>query len=232
DKSDGIIKGLEFCYNDQNELYLTPGYLKSDGEYYFLDKIIKIISKKDFEDFDLKNESKLFHIILKKQNEEVSLNIKVKSFNIEISESIDKNDVFLGSFISRKNLFPVIEYKKLEDFSNSMYVDIRNRKYASKTKETISPKIIKAISSDLISIKEKDTLENYITIKGLDEEVVSLDLLGKYIGENIEKEDFKTIIEKLCNKVKISTNKIETVKNNFRRESSIIHNQTNSLEKM
>ncbi|MGL6066375.1 MAG: hypothetical protein ACRC0R_04785 [Cetobacterium sp.] len=223
--SNGIIKGLEFFYDENKNLLIQPGIIKHKNFLYLLEKSSLILKRENLSG----NKEGDTYIYLKEKENETKENICVKEISLNITKNEDCDGIFLGRFVMRQNILPKLEYEKLEDFGNDSFMNIIERKYSDIENSTISPKIINKISLELLKLEYVSPLENYIITKGLDKKVLSFCILKSYleivedsisnrsiylkIKQKIGKE--KTVENKLLNRSK--NNNFET-KNNEKEE--------------
>ena len=194
--SDGILQGLDFILKDKTLLCLTPGIVKFQGKYYHLDREMEVLDTNN-----VKNKN--FYIYLVKAETREENNITIDSLEIKISdEQIESNAVFLG-YCTRKDLSVKINYKSLKDLVLPQ-IDILNiveRRYAGKSGPTISPIILNLFAQKMKNSKLKSALENYIFFKGINKEIVEIDLLKEYLNYNGDSftEIFKLLLNKKFN---------------------------------
>lgn len=190
--SDGIIQGLDFILKD-NLLFLTPGIVKFHGKYYYLEKEMEVLNTENFK-------YKKLYIYLVNEGIKEENNITVDSLKIKISEeAIEKDAIFLG-FCSRQDLSVKITYKSLEDLNlpKSDIINIVERKYAGKSGPTISPTILNLFAQKMKNKKLTSPLEHFIFFKGLNKEIIEIDLLKEYLNYNGDSfmEIFKLLLKK------------------------------------
>lgn len=188
--SSGIIEGLNF-ESDSKYLYLTPGFLKYNNEYYFLTEKMVVMNFAEL--------GKQVYIYLSPKEIVEENNIIVKELEIIISESKLYNDViYLGEFQHYQNSYIKTKYKSLEDVGKAGdYINIINRKYAGREGATLAPEILylyaKKISDEVFS----NNLDSYIFNKGLNRECVEISILKDYLKET---DDFAELYIELLNK--------------------------------
>lgn len=204
--SSGIIKGLDF-ENDENYLYLTPGFLKYDGEYYFLEKKERIMNFS--ENFEEKNKN-IYIYLMEDESEKID-SITIKKLRVQLSNKEEKG-IFLGYFSHHKGEKISTKYKELRNIKDNPgnYINIINRKYAGREGATLSPEIIYLYAKELLEKQLLNHMDNYIFSKGLNREIVEIDILKKYL--NLDGDDFQEIYNKLVeyseNRFKIEEKKV------------------------
>lgn len=174
--SSGIIMGFDF-QSDRESLYLMPGILKYNEEYYFLNSKLKVM------DFSEEGGKKYIYLLLEDKEEED--NIISKELKIKVSsEKIEKNSIYLGEFQHYQNRNIKTNYKTLENLGeHGVFINIVNRKYAGINGETLSPEIISLFANKIIDEIFSNNLDYYIFTKGLNRETVEIDILKKYLGD-------------------------------------------------
>lgn len=188
--SSGIIMGFDF-QSDRESLYLMPGILKYDEEYYFLNSKLKVM------DFSEEGGKKYIYLLPKDKEEED--NIIAKELKIKVSsEEIEKNAIYLGEFQHYQNRNIKTNYRTLENLGEpGVFINIINRKYAGINGETLSPEIISLFANKIIDEIFSNNLDYYIFTKGLNREIVEIDILKKYLGDT---DDFVELYKLLKNK--------------------------------
>lgn len=198
----GIIKGLNFK-SDDSYLYLTPGILKYKGEYYFLTKEMIVMK---FSEFGKQLYIYLAPVEIKEEN-----NITVKELKVVISERKMYEDViYLGEFQHYQNNSIKTEYEVLEDVGKAgEFLNIVNRKYAGKKGPTLSPEILYLYAKKILNEIFSNNLDNYIFTRGLNKEIVEIDILKSYLKAS---NDFEELYSLLLNKKFIKQNRVEESK--------------------
>ncbi|WP_293960076.1 hypothetical protein [uncultured Fusobacterium sp.] len=204
DYSNGIIEGLNF-ESDNQYLYLTPGFLKYNNEYYFLNEKMIVMS------FDEKGGQKYIYLSLKEPEERE--NIYIKELELVISnEELDESVIYLGKFQHYQNSSIKTDYKTLEDIGQAgNYINIVNRKYAGKIAATLSPEILYFYAKRVMNEVFSSNLDNYIFNKGLNREIVEMDILKEYLKNT---DDFKELYLEFLNKKFLKQEKNKEEKKN------------------
>lgn len=199
--SSGIIEGLDF-QSDSKYLYLTPGILKYNNEYYFLAEKMIVMS---FEE-----EGKQVYIYLSPKEIVEEKNIIIKELKVIISENKLYNDaIYLGEFQHYQNNQIKTDYQSLEDIGKAgEYINIINRKYAGRKGVTLAPEILYLYSRKICDEVFSNNLDNYIFTRGLNKEIVEIDVLKKYLKDS---DNFMELYSALINKKFLKQNSVEKI---------------------
>lgn len=199
--SSGIIEGLNF-QNDSKYLYLTPGILKYNNEYYFLTEKMAVM--------DFAEDGKQVYIYLSPKEIVEENNIIIKELEVIISENKLYNDViYLGEFQHYQNSYIKTEYESLEDIGKAgEYINIINRKYAGRKGATLAPEILYLYSRKICDEVFSTNLDSYIFTRGLNKEIVEIDILKKYLKDS---DDFIELYSSLINKKFLKQNNVEKI---------------------
>ncbi|MGL5963244.1 MAG: hypothetical protein ACRCZR_00855 [Cetobacterium sp.] len=217
---DGIIEGFNFRYNNSENLTLTPGVLKYDGELYISRNEIVIKSK---EEFKLERKERNLFFSLLPQILKTESNIEIKELLIEITEEPLENGVFIGSFVDRVNNPPKTEYEKLQHLNDKVYINTLNRVYANADGEAVTPWIGKLLLEEFIKKTTLSPIEMYLFNRGIENKPILNFFISQYLGDvNIEKFNSEEILSKIIQKIENSVCLTQDIKPNPRRNISSI----------
>lgn len=207
---DGIIEGFNFRYNDSGDLTLTPGILKHDGELYISRDEIVIKSKDMFK--AERKETNLFFSLLPQILKNES-NIEIKELKIEITGEPLEDGVFIGSFVDRVNNPPKIEYKKLQNLNDKVYINTLDRVYATVDGEAVTPWMGKLLLEEFIKKITLSPIEIYFFNRGIENKPIPKKILSKYLGDiDIKKFSSEEILSKIVQKIENSVCLIPDIK--------------------
>lgn len=205
DYSDGIITGFDFIADD-SKLYLKPGILKYKDEYFFLSETLEVI--------DFSQEGGKRYVYLKLIESFENENIVKKEMKLVVCNQLDEgNDIYLGEFKHHQNKKIETNFSSFEDLSSEgNVVNILKRKYAGQNQPTISPIILYLFGMKKIEHGCQSYLENFVINNGLNKEIVSFDILKKYLGEELSFDNYYDLLKdkiKEATKFVASSKKIE-----------------------
>lgn len=197
DYSDGIVAGLDFIEHN-GIMYLTKGFVKFKGEYYFLLENINLTNY--FLDMkkNSKQQSTTYYLYLKRSEPIKAGSIIVRNLDLYVSEESKQDEFFsLCRFFgneSNMNL-PQLngsgEQKPFYDLiDNNLYVNLIDTLYAMPGKATYHPFLFKAVAEYLEQKPNKSILDNVILMQIQNMKVLSIDAMKTYIyavGCNDEK---------------------------------------------
>lgn len=189
DYSDGIITGLDFVEKD-GTMYLTKGFVKFKGEYYFLLENINLTNY--FLDMkkNSKRQSATYYLYLKRSEPIKAGSIIVRNLDLYVSEESKQDEFFsLCRFFgneSNMNL-PRLngsgEQKPFYDLiDNNLYVNLIDTLYAMPGKATYHPFLFKAVAEYLEQKPNKSILDNVILMQIQNMKVLSIDAMKTYIN--------------------------------------------------
>ena len=189
DYSDGIITGLDFVEKD-GTMYLTKGFVKFKGEYYFLLENINLTNY--FLDMkkNSKRQSTTYYLYLKRSEPIKAGSIIVRNLDLYVSEE-NKQDEFFSLcrfFGNESNMnLPRLngsgEQKPFYDLiDNNLYVNLIDTLYAMPGKATYHPFLFKAVAEYLEQKPNKSILDNVILMQIQNMKVLSIDAMKTYIN--------------------------------------------------
>lgn len=196
---DGIIAGFNFFYNHDQNLALTPGILKYNEELYLSRSSIIV---QDNERFNRERREGDLFIYLLPQESKIESNIEIKELKLEITEKPLANKLYMGSFVDRVHYRPEVEYEKLENLNNKVYINILDRVYATKDGEAMTPWIGKKLFEHFIEKTTLSPIETYFFNSGVENKPILKKIILKYL-DNIDAHNFSSseILSEIIKKI-------------------------------
>lgn len=200
DYGDGILSGMDYIERD-DEIFLTAGILKLNGQIYFSDEVnLSALAKKFL------NGNKYFFVLSESERENIENVITEKIF-IEVKEFKNNFDgLEFGNFSSQLSFkLPNDDAKNLfAEFTNRNRINLLNVKYSVRGGETFHPIIFRAILKKLTQKKNKTPFDSALMIHLANFSVATISALKIYVegnGENFIDDTRETILSSIISAI-------------------------------
>ena len=166
-----IVSGLIFI-NKQDEIFLTPGIVKFEGNTYFLHKEINLTDLLN----SFSEKANVLNLCLVASNDVQEKGTVKKKLRISCIEAgNDSTTINLGTYnwATKKILWP----QKIEDLYEKLKMDILEIPYASRYGLAYHPLALSFLRNELLVKKNKDMLDFNLLMQLSNSKVVTMDAL-------------------------------------------------------